>query len=498
MVLDVAGPVSSIEKTFHVVLRTYQHPYENRIFYSPDVEPALDFKVPILHVSGMDNYLLPQPSMLKQALGSSGQGATDVPATGSGVPSGSFIGGDYRAAYIPGSPLTGEGQTVGLLEFDGYYPGDITNYNALAGLSAIPLTNVLLDGFSGSPGGANSEVALDIDMAASMAPGLSQIMIYEGTTPDDILNQMATDDAANQLSSAWLFPIDGETEQIFQEFAAQGQSFFNSSGDFDAWVGEITTPCDDPNITIVGGTTLTTTGPGGAWDGETVWNWDVELGSAFDGTGSGGGISETYTIPSWQAPVDMSRNQGSTTLRNIPDVALAADNIFIVADNGQFETVGGTSCAVSLWGGFAALVNQQAAANGRAPLGFMNPALYALGLSADYSNTFHDITTGSNTWSESPTLFSAVAGYDLCTGWGTPAGTNLVNLLAPDSMEITPRGGLLFSGAAGGPLTPASQSFSMTNGGITGLTWGGGSGHPLGWTCRQAAALCCRADRRRR
>ena len=67
------------------------------------------------------------------------------------------------------------------------------------------------------------------------------------------------------------------------------------------------------------------------------------------------------------------------------------------------------------------------------PVGFLNPALYAIGQgkSVVYNAAFHDITTGNNTWSNSPNLFYAVPGYDLCTGWGTPAGTNLINLLAP-------------------------------------------------------------------
>ena len=78
----------------------------------------------------------------------------------------------------------------------------------------------------------------------------------------------------------------------------------------------------------------------------------------------------------------------------------------------------GTSLAAPLWAGFMALVNQQAAANGQPPIGFVNPALYAIGKSTNYHSCFHDITTGSNTNSSSPTKYQAVAGYDLCTGWG--------------------------------------------------------------------------------
>ena len=126
----------------------------------------------------------------------------------------------------------------------------------------------------------------------------------------------------------------------------------------------------------------------------------------------------------------MTTNQGSTTMRNVPDVALTADNIFVVADNGQEENVGGTSAATPLWAGFTSLVNQQSVAGGSPPVGFLNPALYTIGKGPNYPNCFHDTTVGDNTWAGSPDRFFAVPGYDLCTGWGTPRGTNLINALA--------------------------------------------------------------------
>ncbi len=375
--LDVAGSVSNIEKTFHVTMRTYRHPKENREFYAPDVEPSLEITVPVLHIAGLNNYIEPHPMNLKRNAQSGFSGA--VIAGGSG-PQGTFMGNDFRAAYIPGTSLNGAGQAVALVEFDGYYPKDISAYASIAGLPAVPLTNVYLNGFSGVPGQNNLEVALDIDMAACMAPGLASVIVYEGEMADDVLNRIATDGLASQVSASWTYPVDAETEQIFQQFAAQGESFFNAAGDGDAWLGRIASPCDDPNITVVGGTTLTTSGPSGAWVSETVWNWDIEDGPAYDGRGTGGGISTTYAIPSWQLGVSMSGNQGSTSFRNVPDVAMTADNVFVVGDNGQEEDIGGTSCAAPLWAAFVALANQQALAKGRPTLGFINPAIYALGL----------------------------------------------------------------------------------------------------------------------
>jgi subtilase family serine protease len=289
--------------------------------------------------------------------------------------------------------LDGAGQSVGLFELDGYYPSDITAYENLAGLPHVPLTNVLLNGFNGQPDGNNIEVALDIYMAISMAPGLSGVIVYEGHTPNDILNRMATDNAARQLSCSWGFgpQVDPARQQIFQQFAAQGQSFFQASGDLGAWAGVVFPPSDDPWVTVVGGTALTTGSADGSWVSEAAW------------PASGGGVSAGYAIPLWQQAVNMTANQGSTAMRNIPDVAcLAEEAIWVIVNHGEQGVVGGTSAAAPLWAGFTALVNQQAAAIGQLPVGFVNPAIYAIGQGPDYLAVFHDITTGNNTNGSSP------------------------------------------------------------------------------------------------
>ena len=126
MLLDVSGRVSDIEKAFHVTLHTYQHPTEARQFFAPDVEPTVDASLPILDVSGLDNYALPHPN--HRIAPAAGQGASGASA-GSG-PSGSYRGYDFRHAYAPGVSLTGSGQIVGLFEMDGYYLSDITTYES--------------------------------------------------------------------------------------------------------------------------------------------------------------------------------------------------------------------------------------------------------------------------------------------------------------------------------------------------------------------------------
>jgi uncharacterized repeat protein (TIGR01451 family) len=427
LMLDVDASVADIDRTFHINLRVFNHPTEARTFFAPDTDPTLDVDLPILQLDGLDNFVLPRPASLHITPAVQNGRARPFNGSGSG---GTYIGSDFRKAYVPNVSLNGAGQTVGLFELDGYNASDITKYESLANLPNVPLSNVLLNNFNGAAGPANDEVALDIDMAMSMAPGLSGVIVYEGIQPNDVLNQMAVDNKAKELSCSWAwsgYPNVPPIDNIFMEYAAQGQSFFAASGDSGAYVGTniIMTPSDDPNITIVGGTTLTTD-QNVNYISEKVWNWLPNQTNA-----SSGGISPNYSIPSWQLGINMTANLGSTNNRNIPDVALTADNIYIFANNGTAEVLGGTSAAAPLWAGLTALMNQQAVASGESNVGFLNPALYAIGKGANYLLNFHDITTGNNFNGTSSPFFPATTGYDLCTGWGTPAGTNLINTLAP-------------------------------------------------------------------
>ena len=315
-------------------------------------------------------------------------------------------------------------------------------------------------------------------MVISMAPGLSSVVVYEAGTngqPLHILSAMSTNTAIKQFSCSWDFgdltsadrkSMDG----YFTKMALDGQSFFNASGDTGAFIGDWPAPDDDPFVTLVGGTALATCAPGGAWLSETAWN------APDYGEATSGGYSSNYPIVTnalWQQGINMSANQGSTTLRNIPDVAMVADDIIIVADNGQVEMSGGTSAAVQLWAAFNALVNQQAVASGQQSVGFINPAIYALGKSASYSAFFNDVTAGNNSTNAGALPeFPAVPGYDLCTGWGSSAGGSLILTLAtPDRFVITPGRGFTANGPVGGPFSVSAQSLSLTNSGTSPLNW---------------------------
>jgi subtilase family serine protease len=476
MILEVRASVADIERALQVTMRTYAHPTEQRTFFAPDTEPSLDAGLPILNIGGLDNFARPYPKNLRHTPLKVSARATSH-TIGSG-PNGILAGFDYRAAYVPGVSLMGTGQMVGLLEFDGYFPGDITAYESQTGVSNVPLQQVFLDGFDGTPGSQDGEVALDIEMAVSMAPGLSSVVVFEAGpngVPNDVLESMTTNTQVKQFSCSWGFgPVTKAMrtamDGYFMKMATQGQSFFDASGDTGAATNGVAIPVpdDDPYITQVGGTALGTAGPGAPWLSETVWN--AQEGPGFNS--SSGGISTSYNIPSWQKGVSMTANKGSTTKRNCPDVAMVADNIFIVADDGQQENSGGTSCASPLWASFAALANQQAVAAGLPTIGFINPALYHIGTNAGYTACLDDITVGNNTNTKSSIHFLAVPGYDLCTGWGSPSGSSLIIALTqPDGFQITPGRGAVANGPVGGPFTVSTQTISLTNTGKAALNW---------------------------
>ncbi|MFY9747031.1 MAG: protease pro-enzyme activation domain-containing protein, partial [Acidobacteriaceae bacterium] len=434
LVVPLSGTVDQIDKAFNVKMNVYQHPTESRTFFSPDREPSLNLSVPVAHISGLSNFSLPHPMVIPPR---KPQTEDSGPVLGSG-PGGSYLSSDMRAAYYGGTTLDGNGQTVGLLEYDGYDLSDVASTFSTAGQTYnVAINNVLLDGATGAPSGesdAEAEVVLDIVQAIGMAPGLTQVRVYIGQGLDDanLLNSMASENIAKQISSSWSwFPDDPQTDDVFfEEFAAQGQSFFDASGDLGAYDPDVDPyfyPAEDAYVTAVGGTHLTTNGAGGTWASEVAWDSPPN--------GSGGGISpDGIAIPSWQSGLANTSNGGSPTLRNVPDVAMEGDFDNYLCSMGYCEAGwAGTSFAAPRWAGFMALVNQQAVEAGTAPqggVGFINPPLYAIGQGASYSNDLHDITSGNNDTDNQPVSYSAVSGYDLVTGWGSPTGPDLIDDLA--------------------------------------------------------------------
>ena len=441
LIVPITCAVGQIESAFNVSMNVYRHPTEDRFVFSVDREPSLNLAVPIEHISGLSNFSAPRPMVRKT------NGLNN--ATGSG-PSGNFLASDMRAAYYGGSSLNGLGQCVGLAEFDGYYISDVvstfdgtasetangSNYiltytpKAGGGPYKIEINNVLLNGASLTPlaGDTDSEaeVVLDIVQPIGMAPSLYQVRVY--IVPDSwsssgnyvfpsnsgdtvIFNKMVSENECSQLSISWNWRPESITynDGDFKQMAAQGQAFFAASGDSGSWPNSAYYyPEEDANVTAVGGTDLTTNGAGGAWSSETAWS------------DSGGGISpDGVPIPSYQSGLN-GVNGTSKTLRNAPDVAMEAnfDN-YVCAFSSCQGGWGGTSFATPRWAGFMALANEDS----YPAIGFINPIVYPIGEGANYHTDFHDITSGSNG------KYSAAAGYDLVTGWGSPNGQNLISAL---------------------------------------------------------------------
>jgi subtilase family serine protease len=470
MNVDVTGPVATIESALHVKMGLYQHPTENRSFYAPDREPSVDLPFQLWHVAGLDNYSIPHPALTRNSL------AVKSLATTGSCPEESFCGSDMRAAYYAGSTLTGAGQTLGLLEYVGTDLQDLaTYYSNTDQINTVPITLLSTDGTPAScsyPDCDDTEQTLDMTQSLGMAPGMSGLVMYVGSTDVAILNAMATAVPLNaQLSSSWTwYPADpGTDDPYFQEFAAQGQNYFQAAGDGGAWgSGAEIYPAEDPFVTAVGGTDLETTGPGGAWSSETAW---------ADG---GGGISpDKLGIPFWQTTTASSCSNCSDNYRNAPDVSANADFTFYVCADQNGCTAnywGGTSFAAPMWAGYLALANQQAAANGKPVLGFINPALYDLGLGSSYDTDFHDITSGN-------TGFPATPGYDLATGWGSPNGSNLIAGLL--STINTPGFGLTASSTSVSIVQNSSGSSTITSTVINGFAAGislSATGQPTGVT----------------
>lgn len=454
LLVPITGTVAQVNAAFHLTMREYRHPTENRKFYAPDREPSVDLNVPLWHIAGMSNYAIPHP------LSGHDPNGQQAYAAGSG-PGGAYLPEDMRAAYYGGTTLTGAGQCVGLAEFDGYNISDVTeNFNGAASASAngdnytltytpssggnysIPINNVLLNSGTLTPDpsqpDAAGEVALDIAQAIGMSPGIGQVRVYivpyawatsgsyvfpASTGDEDILSQMV-DDYENgvgcaQLSISWGWAPEAPQNDVdnpyFSQMATTGQSFFAASGDSGSWPNNAYYyPAENQNLTAVGGTDLTTSGPDGSWESETAWS------------SSGGGVSpDQFPIPGYQQSANLNCSGCSTSYRNAPDVAAEAN-----ADNYScaFSSCAGnwygTSFAAPRWAGIAALANQEAAVNGQSQgIGFINPLIYSL-TGGSYDANFHDIISGSNG------AYSAGYGYDLVTGWGSPNGPMLVSTLA--------------------------------------------------------------------
>ncbi len=427
--IQLKGTVAQVEKAFNVTLSLYQDPVENRTFFAPDREPSVNLPFQLWHVTGLDNYSIPRPALVRKP--TSEVKAVVPPAQIGSCPEESFCGSDMRAAYYEGTALTGTGQNIGLLEYAGFDIADVNTYYKNAGQTrAFAVTGVSTDGSSVNctePGCDDTEQTLDITQAGGMAPNVTTIYVFVSDNSDTaLLSSMSTHTPLPlNLSSSWTWgPADPSTDDpYFEKMASQGQTFFQASGDSGFYRGSSPWPTNSVYVTAVGGTDLTTASAGGPWASETYWS---------DGSTNygGGGWGTNVDIPSWQtAAADQCNSEGgdcSETYRDVPDVAANANFTFYVCADQTTCTAndyGGTSFAAPMWAGYIALANQQAAANSVPAPGFINATIYSLNMGNGDAD-FHDITSGSV-----GTGFTCVTGYNLCDGWGSPNGDLLINAL---------------------------------------------------------------------
>jgi len=410
---QVEGSAAQVARILHVRLNTYKHPTQSRTFMAPDREPTLALNVPVLRITRLDTFVLPYPKVRAPEQNTRGRRG----GTGSG-PGGDYIGSDFRAAYYGTggkARLDGSGQSVGLMELEGYIPSDIQFYFDTVGQPLnVPVNGISVDGTQVDCGNCNdAEQVLDIDYAISMAPGLAQVQVYVGGDPVAVEEAMASENTSKQLSTSWGYGEDFAVEDpLYQEMAAQGQSYLTASGDFSTLQDSGPWPEEDANITAVGGTDLVTTGPAGAWQSEPAW----------EDSAAGPSLDHNILIESYQLPYINQRNQGSTIYRNVADISANADFDMYVCHNGRCSGGwAGTSFSSPIWAGFTALANQRAMKENGATIGFLNPILYAA-LTGDKKMT-HDVVGHSSG------IYPAVKGYDLVGGLGSPNGKKTIKIL---------------------------------------------------------------------
>jgi kumamolisin len=331
---------------------------------------------------------------------------------------------------------TGTGQTVAIIELGGgFRSSDLKTYFSSIGLKTTPsVTAVSVDGATnapvGDPNSADGEVLLDIEIVGAIAPGAKIAVYFAPNTDQGFLDAITTavHDSVRKpsvVSISWGGPEDSWTaqslsafDQAFQDAGVLGVTVCCASGDDGSADGEtdgaahVDFPASSPHVLACGGTRLESSKS--KITKEVVWNHGAGNGA------SGGGVSETFPLPSYQASanVPVSVNPSKFKGRGVPDISGNADPAtgYQIRVDGRSAVFGGTSAVAPLWAALTALINQQ---TGK-PAGFVNPTLYG----AAAKKALHDITSGNNG------AYTAGPGWDACTGLGSPDGQLLLTALS--------------------------------------------------------------------
>ncbi len=432
--VKVAGTLAELAGTFGVTLRQVSSPdpggqlvthrYREGPLYIP---AALDGIV--LAVLGLDTR--PQARAHFRSAAAAAQGISYAP-------------NQVADIYQFPAGTTGAGQTVAVIELGGgFSTSDLDTYFGDLGIAVPSVTAVSVDGASNAPGsdpnGADIEVNLDIDVIGAVAPGAAQVVYFAPNSGDqgfvDAISDAATASPAPiAISISWGQSEDSWTAQgltsmnaAISDAAALGITVCVAAGDNGSSDGgkgrepHVDFPASSPYALGCGGTKLVADVSTGTISSEVVWNETA----AGEGAG-GGGVSDKFALPSWQATAGVPARAGgakahSSGGRGVPDVAGNADPTtgYQVYADGQAQVVGGTSAVAPLW---AALISRIAQATGQR-FGLVQPALYAGITPGTDVPGFHDITSGNNG------AYSAGPGWDACTGLGSPEGTDLLKRL---------------------------------------------------------------------
>jgi kumamolisin len=420
----LAGTAAALSAAFGVELQQYDHPggtYRGRtgaIHVPEELAPIVEA------VLGLDDR--PQAAPHFRIL---------PPTEVLGEPhvSSAFTPLDLAKIYTFPAGLDGAGQTIGIIELGGGYRlAELKAYFAQLGIAAPRVTSVSVDHSrnrpTDNPSGPDGEVMLDIEVAGAMAPGARIVVYFAPNTDRGFLDAITTAIHDQRykpsvISISWGAPESGWTDQAmrsfdqaFQDAAALGVTICCASGDNGSSDGvgdgraHVDFPASSPYALACGGTRLEAAGA--TITSEAVWN------NGADGGATGGGVSDIFALPDWQrsAGVPPSTNTGRHVGRGVPDVAGDADPAtgYRIQVDGQQAIFGGTSAVAPLWAALIARLNQQLGK----PVGHLNPLLYQ-----PLAGACHDITSGSNG------AYRARAGWDACTGWGSPDGTKLLNAL---------------------------------------------------------------------
>jgi kumamolisin len=431
--VTVAGPISAFSRAFGATLRQVSAPHPTADGAAQHRYRVGGLHVPaeldgvVLAVLGLDDRPQAAPQ-IRRAPGIQAAAAELAAPT-------SYTPVQVAQAYNFPEDTDGTGHTIAIIELGGGFGAtDLDAYFSGLGIKTPSVTAVGVDGGANQAGqdpqGADGEVLLDIEVAGAAAPGASQVVYFAPNSDRGFVDAVTTAVHASptptvvsiswgQSEDSWTGQARTAMDQAFADAAALGVTVTAAAGDNGS--GDRVTdgkahadfPASSPHALACGGTSLRYDPATGTIAAETVWN-DGPHGGA-----TGGGVSDMFALPAWQASAGVPQIHGTTkTGRGVPDVAGNADprTGYQVRVDGQDTVVGGTSAVAPLW---AALICRLAQATGRS-FGLMHSLLYAGVTAGTAAPGFRCIETGNNG------VYEACMGWSACTGLGVPDGPALL------------------------------------------------------------------------